>query len=249
MPAGEGRRVGLDDMKKTHFDFKQFTIYHDKCAMKVGTDGVLLGAWTVPQPGVKCILDVGTGSGLIAIMLAQKCGAALVGIDLDEAAVAQARENAANTPWGDRLHFVQADASTFEPREPFQLIVCNPPFFTESLSCPDSRRDKARHCSALPFDLLLSRAATWLEPEGLFKVVLPAVQADGFIQMAWERGLQLHGKCWVCTKPGSRPKRVLLSFRKGAAPYPRTEWLAIRDQEGRYTEAYMRLTEPYYLNF
>lgn len=236
-------------MGKTHFDFKQFTIYHDKCAMKVGTDGVLLGAWTKPPHGATRILDIGTGSGLIAIMLAQKCEAEITGIDLDGAAISQAVENGQNTPWGHRLHFMQADACTFKPQNPFLLIVCNPPFFTESLQCPDSRRNDARHSTALPFDVLVSRAAEWLAAEGLFNVVLPAGPSDDFIQKAWEHDLQLNGKCWVRTKPGAQPKRVLLSFRKGHTDYPSAEWLSIKDEEDHYTDEFQKLTREYYLHF
>ena len=235
-------------MGKTHFDFKKFTIYHDKCAMKVGTDGVLLGAWTEPLPGTSRILDIGTGSGLIAIMLAQKSDAEIIGIDLDGPAISQAEGNGRNTPWAHRLHFIQADASAFDPQSTFQLIVCNPPFFTESLQCPDSRRNDARHSAALPFDVLVSRAANWLEADGLLNVVLPAGQADGFVQKAWEHGLQLSDRCWVRTKPDTPPKRVLLSFRKGHAEYPSSKWLAIRKEDGCYTDEYKALTKDYYLN-
>ena len=126
-------------MAKTHFDFKKFTIYHDKCAMKVGTDGVLLGAWTEVCPDSKYILDIGTGSGLIAIMLAQKCNAYIIGIDIDEEAVNQATDNGKKTPWSQRLHFEVENALTYIPQKKFDLITCNPPFFTNSLQCPGEK--------------------------------------------------------------------------------------------------------------
>ena len=108
-------------MAKTHFDFKKFTIYHDKCAMKVGTDGVLLGAWTEVCPDSKYILDIGTGSGLIAIMLAQKCNAYIIGIDIDEEAVNQATDNGEKTPWSQRLHFEVENALTYIPQKKFPV--------------------------------------------------------------------------------------------------------------------------------
>lgn len=124
-------------MAKTHFDFKKFTIYHDKCAMKVGTDGVLLGAWTEVCPDSKYILDIGTGSGLIAIMLAQKCNAYIIGIDIDEEAVNQATDNGEKTPWSQRLHFEVENALTYIPQKKFDLITCNPPFLRIHCNAPE----------------------------------------------------------------------------------------------------------------
>lgn len=201
-------------MAKTHFDFKKFTIYHDKCAMKVGTDGVLLGAWTEVCPDSKYILDIGTGSGLIAIMLAQKCNAYIIGIDIDEEAVNQATDNGEKTPWSQRLHFEVENALTYIPQKKFDLITCNPPFFTNSLQCPGEKRNYARHSGALPFDALIANAYTWLNDGACFNVVLPASSADAFIQMAWERGFNLHKRCMIHSLPESMPKRALLSFKK-----------------------------------
>ena len=129
--------------------------------MKVGTDGVLLGAWADAGPHVREVLDVGTGSGLIAIMLAQRCEADVTGIDIDEEAVGQASENGLSTPWKNRLHFERADALSYDPRKPFDLIVSNPPFFANDLQCPEKRRNNARHSQSLPLDILAGRAAAW----------------------------------------------------------------------------------------
>ena len=236
-------------MAKTHFDFKQFTIYHDKCAMKVGTDGVLLGVWAEAGTGTRRILDIGTGSGLIAIMLAQRCAADITGIDLDAAAVAQATDNGSKTPWAQRLHFETANALTYQPEEKFDLIVCNPPFFTNSLPCPGKKRNLARHSAALPFDALVHKACAWLEDGGTFNVILPVSVADAFVQDAWEKGLELQKRCLVCSQPETPPKRALLCFVKGSAAYPLTAQLAIRDGEGNYTEDYKALTSAYYLHF
>lgn len=236
-------------MAKTHFDFKKFTIYHDKCAMKVGTDGVLLGAWTEVCPDSKYILDIGTGSGLIAIMLAQKCNAYIIGIDIDEEAVNQATDNGEKTPWSQRLHFEVENALTYIPQKKFDLITCNPPFFTNSLRCPGEKRNYARHSGALPFDALIANAYTWLNDGACFNVVLPASSADAFIQMAWERGFNLHKRCMIHSLPESMPKRALLSFKKGSTPYPQTTRLMVRDRNGIYTEEYKKLTEEYYIHF
>lgn len=236
-------------MGKSHFEFKQFTIFHDKCAMKVGTDGVLLGAWTEPAPETKDILDIGTGSGLIAIMLAQKCNADIIGIDLDKDAVLQAQSNATTTPWKHKLAFLQANALSFAPQKTFDLIVCNPPFFTNSLQGPDQKRNNARHGHSLPFEPLIQNAFSWLKDNGLFNVVLPASNAAEFIQKGWERGLNLHKRCVIYTLPDAPPKRVLLSLKKGETLYPESEQLIIRDSAGNYTAAYKKLTGNYYLHF
>lgn len=236
-------------MKKSQFDFKQFTICHDRCAMKVGTDGVLLGAWTDVGTGVRRILDVGTGSGLIAIMLAQKCEADIWGVDVDADAVLQAAGNGERTPWSSRLHFLQSDVLEYSPQNGFDLIVCNPPYFENSLRSSDRKRNTARHSENLPFDLLIGKVHDLLEPDGLFNVVLPAQAAEDFAQEAWERGLNLYKKCVVYTKPSAPAKRTLLSLKKGQADYPETIPIYIYGSDGAYTEEYRKLTENYYLGF
>lgn len=236
-------------MSNSYFEFKQFVICHDKCAMKVGTDGVLLGAWTEVESGVRRLLDIGTGSGLIAIMLAQKCGAEIVGIDIDSDAAKQAQSNADISPWKERIQVFQADVRSFAPKNSFDLIVCNPPFFTESLLCPDRKRNEARHNDSLPFDVLIHKVSEWLSNNGLFNVILPAKNLDMFIQCAWESDLNLYRKCLVSSKPDLAPKRILLSFRKGPAPYPASESLVVRNVDGTYTDEYKRLTKDYYLYF
>lgn len=238
-----------EDMKKSHFKFKHFTICHDRCAMKVGTDGVLLGAWTEVAQNASRILDIGTGSGLIAIMLAQKCNADISGIDIDSDAIGQAIENGENTCWSNRLHFLQDDILKYRPHSGFHLIVCNPPFFENALLSPDEKRSKARHCDSLPFDELIRKAYELLEPDGLFNVVLPATTAEEFAFKAWEVGLNLYKKCVVHTRPATSPKRTLLSLKKGYASYPGTIPLYIYNEDGTYTEEYKHLTEDYYLHF
>ena len=135
------------------------------------------------------------------------------------------------------------------PQKKFDLITCNPPFFTNSLQCPGEKRNYARHSDALPFDALIANAYTWLNDGACFNVVLPASSADAFIQMAWERGFNLHKRCMIHSLTESMPKRALLSFKKGSTPYPQTTRLMTRDRNGIYTEEYKRLTEEYYIHF
>lgn len=234
-------------MSRPYFSFKQFTIFHDKCAMKVGTDGVLLGAWTETDNHCSRILDIGTGSGLIALMLAQRTQALIVGIDVEPNAVAQAAENARRTPWAERLLFLREDVLSFSPDEPFHLIVCNPPFFARSLQSPDGARSLARNNHALPLDKLIAKAAQLLSDDGTFSLILPNASADDAVMQAWACGLNLQRKCFVAACPALPPKRVLLAFRKGDAELPSSQRLNIRTADGNYSKEYINLTRPYYL--
>lgn len=236
-------------MGKAYFEFKQFTIRHDRCAMKVGTDGVLLGAWTEIGPEVRHVVDIGTGSGLIAIMLAQRSMASVIGLEIEPDAAEQAADNARMSPWGERLRIVRGDAMAFVPAYKFDIAVCNPPFFDDALLCPDQKRNNARHNSVMPFGALIRTVAGWLAEDGLFNVILPVQAADDFAQAAWENGLNLQRKCVVYGRSGQPPKRVLQSFRKGHTSYPSSETLCIRDEAGQYTPEYKRLTADYYLHF
>lgn len=139
-------------MPKSSFKFKQFTIFHDKCAMKVGTDGVLLGAWA-PADKAKRILDVGTGTGLIALQLAQRNPhARITAIEIDAAAAGQATENVSHSPWADRVEVICHDFRDYQPENRFDLIVSNPPYFIDALKCPDEQRCTARHAGNLNYD-------------------------------------------------------------------------------------------------
>ena len=162
-------------MSNPFFKFKRFTVYHDRCAMKVGTDGVLLGAWTDVE-GVRSVLDVGTGTGLIALMLSQRCDAAVQAIDIDEDAVIQARENVKNSPWPEQIEVRQEDVREFAETcgRRFDLIVSNPPYFTEKVMCPEQRRNAARHTEGLAFSELAAAVSALLAEQGRFSVVLPS---------------------------------------------------------------------------
>lgn len=236
-------------MAKKHFDFKKFTIFHDKCAMKVGTDGVLLGAWAGGIETAHNILDIGTGSGLIAIMMAQRTDADIWGVDIEHDAIEQARENALATEWKKRLHFIESDIITFHTEKIFEVITCNPPFFTDSLQSPDLKRTKARHNAGLSFKSLLLSAANLLSNNGRFQVILPTDSADYFVQEAWNQGLNLYRRCLIYSKENSSPKRVLLDLLKGECAYPCNEHLIIRMGNGEYSSEYKELTKDYYIHF
>lgn len=235
-------------MPNPFFAFKKFTVRHDRCAMKVGTDGVLLGAWTGLGKAGR-ILDIGTGTGLIALMLAQRStDSLLTAIDIDAEAVSQARENIGASPWGDRVEVLLQDICTYHPSACFDVIVSNPPYFVNSLKCPDNQRNTARHTDALDARRLIGRAAALLAPEGLFSLILPAEQTEEITNLAHEAGLFLSRHTAVITRPGLPPKRSLMEFRK-TETVCRNDELVIELQRHVYSEAYMALTKDFYLKF
>ena len=237
-------------MANDYFNFREFTVYHDQCAMKVGTDAVLIGAWT----DLGCsrrILDIGTGTGIIALMCAQRCGASIVAVDIDEGAVRQARSNVAASPWGDRIEVMHGDitrlAQGVEFQHQFDTLISNPPYFQEQVKCPEAQRNMARHTDSLTFDELLGAAECLLCDGGTLSVVLPAAAAADFITLALRHGLYLCRQTWVHTKVGKVAKRVLMCFMNGVVGATVSGHLNMRDVNGVVDEEYRRLTEEFYL--
>ena len=220
--------------------------------MKVGTDGVLLGAWTPLRAEDHRILDIGTGTGVIALMLAQrKADATLTGIDLMP--VAEAEGNARRSPWSDRIAFEQTAVQDYAPEQGFDLIVSNPPFFTSSLLCPDAGRTTARHAVTLTFRDLCRSVERLLNPEGHFAVVLPTAEGDAFRREALLH-LHLVRSVAVRTTPRRAPKRVLMEFIRYDATHamPPTQYEDLSIGTGaheEYTDEYRALTCDFYLKF
>ena len=236
--------------------------------MKVGTDGVLLGAWARVEH-CRHILDMGTGTGLVALMAAQRSEARIVAIDLDADAVAQAADNVAASPWTNRIQVLEADARTLansgnmshdsqlnHPEANFHLlsfnfplfdsILCNPPFFENALKCPDAQRTMARHTDTLTFDELARSAARLLAPEGELSVVIPHDRAHDMTVSCACQGLFATRQTIVVPVEGGKPKRILMAFtREGAAHTPAT--LCIQDKQRQHTPEYVRLVEDFYL--
>ena len=230
------------------FTFKQFHIDHSRCAMKVGTDGTLLGAWVRLPDTTHSILDIGTGSGLIAIMAAQRSAEAhITAIDIDADCVAQARLNAEASPWGNRISVQHTSLQEFATEERFDVIVSNPPYFIDSLTSPDAGRTTARHTATLPFEELVSGVKRLLTPNGHFSLILPTAEAERFISAA--RGvLFLSRRCDVYPKPSAAVKRVMMEFSLSPQLPPTAEQLTIEsDTHHDYTEAYRALTRDFYL--
>ena len=218
--------------------------------MKVGTDGVLLGAWASVGPDVRRVLDIGTGTGLIALMMAQRIpGAEITGVDVEP--VAEARANAGASPWGGRIRFEQCPVQEFAADAPFDRIVSNPPFFVDSLTCPDAGRTAARHAVHLPYADLCAAVVRLLAPQGRFAAVLPVAEAARFLELCRGR-LQLVRRTDVRTTPRRAPKRVLLEFAHAAAgdaePVCSELVIGTGEHEG-YTPEYRALTRDFYLKF
>lgn len=231
-----------------YFEFKQFRIYHDRCAMKVGTDGVLLGAWAEVKDARR-VLDIGCGSGLIAIMAAQRCEATIVGVEIDEQSACQADQNAGLSPWRERIHVVSNDITTWQPAELFDCILTNPPFFVETTLSPTARRAQARHTAGLDFEQLVIAAKRLMTPGASFQLIVPSNSATHLKALCALYGLSLVRQTDVCTKPGAAPKRSLLHFINDITPsLPVTDALTLLDEKGNRSDDYHALTTNYYLD-
>jgi tRNA1Val (adenine37-N6)-methyltransferase len=235
-------------MLKETFKFKQFTINQDRCAMKIGTDGVLLGAWTSVENEPNSILDIGAGTGVIAIMLAQRCHAeSIEGIEIDDDAYEQCVENFEASPWGDRLYCFHAglDELVDDIDEPYDLIVSNPPFYSEDVSSGDFARDLARQNSSLPFNALLQAVSQLLSPVGSFAVIIPHKEEASFLALAREQGLYPNRLTHVKGNTSAPIKRSLLQLSFEDNGTPKSE-LTIETARHQYTKAYKNLVKAFY---
>lgn len=236
-------------MANPYFKFKKFTVWHDKCAMKVGTDAVLLGAWASTDQCTS-ILDIGTGTGIIALMLAQRCMAGIDAIDIDADACRQAEENVASSPFAKRIKVIHQSCTGFaasENRRSYDLIVSNPPYFVNSLKCPDSKRTVARHTDSLPLSELVSASKYLLSPSGRIALVLPFEQLDEVETIARQNDLHISRQTDVIPIPGAQPKRLLVELSASVEGIKNRNTLTIEEARHQYTPEYIELTKEFYL--
>lgn len=247
-------------MSHTPFQFKQFTIAHDRCAAKIGTDGVLLGAWASLDSHPYSILDIGTGTGVIALMLAQRSEAETIdALELDDNAYEQATENFENSEWGDRLFCYHAHLYEFatEIDDQYDLIISNPPFYEADYKSEDAARDQARFDDAMPFELLVGAVQRLLSEEGRFNVIIPYQREQEFIDLA-ERGDLFPTRITrVQGTPTSEIKRSLIEFffhapdsqtgRSTPTAEPQITSLVIEKSRHDYTDDYIALVQDFYL--
>lgn len=238
-------------MHNSYFRFKQFVVHHNLTAMKVGTDGVLLGAWVdVDNPAE--ILDIGTGSGLLALMLAQRSNAGIHAIDIDADACRQARFNVSLSPWENRIQVFNQSLQEFVAKneKKYDLIVCNPPFFVNSLKNPDPKRSNARHNDMLPLTELFKGSASLLQSEnGKLNIILPFDQMENAIALAKEYNLNAFRRTLVQPTPSKPFHRVLLGFWFGKENADTRQICIEMNLRHEYSEEYKELTKDFYLKF
>lgn len=231
------------------FVFKQFEIHQDRCAMKIGTDGVLLGAWTSLDHQPYSILDIGSGTGIIALMMAQRSLADIIdALEIDESAYEQCVDNFEASLWGDRLFCYHADLAEFvyEIEDTYDLIVSNPPFYSESVSSGDHSRDRARQNQSLPFKDLLQGVSKLLTTTGRFSTIIPFKEEEDFLKIAAEYHLFPRRITRVKGNPNTEVKRSLLELQLQKTTVA-TDTLTIEEGRHQYTEAYIDLTKDFYL--
>lgn len=236
------------------FRFKQFYIDDTTCSMKVGTDGVLVGAWTaLPQRPDAQVLDIGTGSGLIALMIAQRMPKAhITAIDISEEATVTALYNFKSSNWAERLTALNISLQAMPQNELYDLIISNPPYFKDSLKAPDKNRSLARHTDTLSYHHIISYSAQHLSNDGILTLILPADEEKGAIDAAHDYKLYPHRICRVCTTPNKPHKRVMLSFMKTPqkvdnTQQPIVEELELSGTNNTRSEMYQSLTKDFYL--
>lgn len=235
-------------MGKNSFQFKQFTINQERCAMKVGTDGTLLGAWANAPKRPCRILDIGTGTGLLALMMAQRYPeASVVGIDIDKDAAMQAQENVDVSPFSDRITIIHGDATKIEDKEEFDAIVCNPPYFVDSLICPKDQRTLARHTVSLTYEQLMGTAYKLLKNDGVFSIVVPTENNDAIESAAAFAGFLISRICMIKTTPNKLPKRQLIELRKTRTEDLDFKEVILEEVHNQRSEWYYELTKEFYL--
>lgn len=237
-------------MSNPYFRFKQFTVWHDQCAMRVNTDGVLLGAWAQGE-NPSLILDIGAGTGLIMLMMAQRFpNATIHGVEIEENAYIQARANIELTNWKNRVEVFCSDFGKYSQNSipKYDLIVSNPPYFSNSLRNPGSEKRMARHNDTLPFEVLLKGVENLLADNGSFYIILPADNID-FERNAFICGLQCHRRMLVRSIPQKNVIRQMLGFRKFLNGPVIKEELSIHEQHNVYSDEYKSLTKDFYINF
>ena len=225
------------------FRFRQFTVEDSQSTLRIGTDAMLLGSWSNPE-NAKRILDIGTGCGVLAMMMAQKSDAVIEAIDLDEPSVNEAHNNFLNSPWPSRLTAIHESLRSFSCRAAgiYDFIISNPPYHVNSLKSPSPRVNQTRHSDDLPLSELAVSANRLLSDDGALALILPPAPAEMFQVMCRENGLYPSRRVMVFPKPGVSVKRVLVQFTRSCSMKPESSELTILDEKGKYTPDYLALT-------
>lgn len=236
-------------MSNNFFRFKQFTIYQDRCAMKVSTDACIQGAWTPVNDDVQRVLDIGTGTGLLALMLTQKKNDTITdAIELDEEASAQAKENIAASAWADRVHVINGDVTSYPLEYKYDLVISNPPFFNNSLLGDRYARNNARHTLTLSYRQLVCVIADHLSENGVASVLLPMNSYEVFEEELQAKHLSVYARFVIHPRVEQNANRVVVLCSRSTDADIIEEHLYIRKEDGNYTDAYKQLLSPYYLD-
>ncbi len=236
-------------MSNTYFRFKQFTIHQDNCAMKVSTDACIAGAWTDLPPGTKRVLDVGSGTGLLALMLAQKYTDIIVdAIELDAGAAAQAIDNSKSSPWGDRINIIQADATVYPFTPTYDFVIANPPFFNNNLLSKADRRNMARHTLSLDYQSLFDILNKCLNEAGVASVLLPCTEHAQWEKLLQDNNWHVIKKLLIHPGEGKPANRVVSICSRNSIITSTEEHLYIRNSNGGYTDVFQQLMYPFYLD-
>lgn len=235
-------------MPNSFFRFKQFIIHQERTTMKVCTDSCILGAWTALRlQGAKTILDIGTGTGLLPLMLAQKSEARIDTIESDPDSAAQAEENIQLSTWKHRIRLLRGDVRNFPFTGQYDFIITNPPFFESDLRSPIAKKNIAKHDQSLTLDELISVICARLDPSGVFSILLPFHRSAYFEKQATENGFYLKEKLTVRQSPGHTPFRTICLFSYQKAEREELQNLIIKDVNGKNNEAFSELMQDYYL--
>lgn len=234
-------------MSNSYFRFKQFTIHQDRCGMKVSTDACIQGAWAPIELHVKRVLDIGAGTGLLSLMLTQRnSGIITDAIELDAAAAEQAKENVAVSPWAGRINVIQGDVNNYPFAAKYDMVICNPPFFINSLQSEEMQRNNARHDVSLGQEELLKVLGNRLSDTGYAVVMLPPVEHAAWELLCEKNGWHPVQKLEVQPREGREANRIIGVYSRTKAAL-QSETLAIKKADDSYTEAFTELLRPFYL--
>jgi tRNA1Val (adenine37-N6)-methyltransferase len=237
-------------MANSYFKFKQFTVHQEHAPFKITTDSVLLGAWAQLE-GAKNILDIGTGTGILALMAAQRTDAHIVAIEPDPGSYMQAGLNISNSPWHNRISLINTRVQDYFPAAGllFDAVITNPPFFIDSLPNPDAGKAMARHSLTLSFGDLIEAALRLMNPSGTLQLVLPVNEATLFIEMAGSFGLYCQRKHFVKPTPAITPSRVLMTLGQERTGIGESTIVIEKGGRHHFSDEYVSLTKDFYLKF